>query len=126
MAITPNRTGYVDLTFADVVTGNTAYTAAHTFIFEGADLVGIPVGFYIIGGIVDSGAFQDIRVFDITNSQVICEVTGITDFFPTLINLGTLGNVPTGMAIWQVQHLTQNTPGPDGDVSVSSAFMEFR
>jgi len=121
----PDRSGIFDLTFTNVVTGNTAYTTAHTFIFEGSDAVGVPKAFHIIGGIIDSGAVQWIRIYDVTNAQVICELTGITSDFPVILDLGALSNVPTGMAIWEVQQLTENLPGPDGDVQVASAYMEF-
>ncbi len=48
---------------------------------------------------------MDIRVYDVTNSQVICEKIDITSGTPVVIDLGTISNLPTGAAVWEVQLL---------------------
>jgi hypothetical protein len=99
----PDRSGVFDLPFTKVVTGNTAYTTAHVFCFQGTDMVGLMTKLTFIGGFIDTGATQDIRIYDVTHQVVIAEVTGVSVEFPAIVNLGTLSNLSEGHAIWEVQ-----------------------
>lgn len=118
-----DRKGIYDYPFTKVVTGDTSYFSAHTFLFHGSDMVGVPASIFALCGIIDSGAFLDVRIYDVTNLQTIAEKTGITDFYPTVHDLGAISNVPAAQAVWEVQLLSENTPGPDGDVAVASLTM---
>jgi hypothetical protein len=123
MPITPNRSGHYDYPFTKVVTGDTTYFTAHIFEFQGTDLVGSPYQAVIVGGIVDSTT-QDIRIYDFTNAKVICEVTGISTSFPSMVDLGTLSNLSTGPAIWEIQ-MKRPSGGPAREVAVASLYLRF-
>jgi len=52
-----------------------------------------------------AGTDLDIRIYDSTNSQVIVEKIDITDSTATIHDLGTISNVPTGEAIFNIELL---------------------
>ena len=56
------------------------------------------------------GTDADVRVRDITNALTICEVTGFTSTALTIQDMGTLSNLSTAAAVWEVQ-LLANGPG---------------
>ena len=45
----------------------------------------------------------DFRIFDVDNSLVIAELTGYDTTVETNIDLGVVGNLPTGQALWELQ-----------------------
>lgn len=98
--------------FTQVTTKNATYTFATRFIYMGSTTTGIPTTALVIGG-VDSTATMSIRIFDITNSLTIAEVTDVTVITPSIINLGTISNIPTGQAIFELQILKSAGPGPE-------------
>lgn len=124
MTVLPDRQGFYDYPLTPVITGNTSYFSAYPIVWHGTDLVGLPTKITIVGGIVDTGALISIRIQDITNSLTIAEQTSLSVTYPSFIDMGTLSNLSTGRAIWEVQLLSVNQPGPDGDVAVGSLFME--
>jgi len=63
-------------------------------------------------GYKDSGGSttMDIRILDVTNGNVICEITGQDDQDPTIYNLGAISNLPVGEAILECQVKRNNNP----------------
>jgi hypothetical protein len=55
-----------------------------------------------------SGGQASVRIWDSTNSLAICELTGISDNAPAIKNLGTISNLPSGQAVFEVQVKTNN------------------
>lgn len=51
------------------------------------------------------------RIEDVTNANVICSITGITDAVPTQQDMGTLSNLSAGEAVWEIQVLPAGNPG---------------
>lgn len=94
------------------------YEALQEFVYGGSDDWGTPDLIQVIAWTEDAGKPQDVRIFDVTNSLVIAELTGITDEVPTIQNLGTISNVPTGAAIWELQ--TKRPSGPPVTVHVTA------
>ena len=45
----------------------------------------------------------DLRVYDLTNSQVIAEVTGLSNATEVIIDFGAVSNLPTSPAIFELQ-----------------------
>lgn len=80
----------------------TTYEAEGHFIFPGSTDVGTPTLIKIIAWMKDT-ATGAIRLFDATNSLVIAEKTGITEEDPTIFDMGTISNIPTGEAIFEIQ-----------------------
>jgi len=116
---------FYDYPLTKQVTGNTAYETLHTLYFQGTAAMGTPTKLAALAGIIDSGAVQNVRVMDVTNGLVVAEKIGITAQSPADVDLGSLSNLSTGLAIWEVQALSQNKPGPDGDVAVGSLRLEL-
>jgi len=98
--------GSFELTFAAglqksayVTTDN--YFVLTRFIFRGTGNVGTPTNIKIIGYVESSeGSYC---IYDVTNSQCICEATGKTDTDPTIYDMGSLSNLPAGESIFEVQ-----------------------
>jgi len=121
----PNRhEGIFDYTFSIVVTGDTSYYTAHIFCYQGSDMMGIPMEITVIAGWVDNTT-QSLRIYDITNNQVICERTDITNEFPSAEDMGAISNVSTAPALWEVQ-MKRPGQGPAKEVAVASLHMRFR
>lgn len=53
----------------------------------------------------NSGISMDIKIHDVTNGNDIAEKTGITDTIETIHNLGSISNVPTDPAIFEIHIL---------------------
>ena len=83
---------------------NDAYTAIGAFIFRGTDILGTPSNIKILARLKEVATIDmDVRIYDATNANVICEVTGITDLITTLYDLGVISNLPTGEANFEIQ-----------------------
>jgi hypothetical protein len=97
-----------DLTFTDqgnpyVSENGTGWTNKGDFIFCGTTAGGTPSAMRITGWRLSGAASFNIRVYDFTNSQVICTSTGNVNTTKAIIDLGTLSNLPSGVAIFEVQ-----------------------
>ncbi len=74
-----------------------------SFLFMGTDVYGHKLSYAKTkAGIVDADS-QDIQLYDVTHSQVIAEVIGITATFPSLVDLGGLDNLPTGPSLLELR-----------------------
>ena len=89
---------------ADISTGSVTYKKMLSMIFRGTTLLGVPsklqAGIFVSGGGTPS---MDIKVFDVTNLMTIAEKTNVTNTVETITDLGTLSNLPTGLALFEVQ-----------------------
>ena len=85
-------------------TNNAAYEVLCTFVWPGSDQVGVPVSIKANAFAEGGGDVGDWRVYDVTNALTIGEVIGIvsTDV-ANIVDLGSISNVTTGEALWEVQ-----------------------
>jgi hypothetical protein len=85
------------------VAATTSYTKLDTFLFRGTTALGSPT---FIKGLISSTLTGDLRwrIWDKTNSLQICE-GGLTGDITTMsiYDFGTLGNLPSGIAQWELQ-----------------------
>lgn len=123
MTTYPDHQGWYELPFTKIVTGDTSYFTAHTFCFNGTDVIGIPQQINVVAGIIDAGALLDIRIYDVDNLQTISEITGVTDAYPVVVMMPAPANMSGQMAIWEVQIKKQGA-GPK-EVAVASLCMRF-
>lgn len=75
------------------------------FLFKGTSALGTPKA---IRAIVEQGAVTvsgQVTIYDATNALQIARATSGPgpDSVPTILDLGTLSNLPTGVAIFEVQ-----------------------
>lgn len=88
-----------------------AFAVLASFIYSGSTFRGAPSAIKVLAG---SGGFAGgqgfiWRIFDLTNALVIATSADQTADGPLIIDLGTLGNIPTDEAIWEIQ--VQDTDG---------------
>ncbi|MDB4278922.1 hypothetical protein N9917_04910, partial [Deltaproteobacteria bacterium] len=79
-----------------------AYTTAASIGWLGSDNVATPISIHVLV-VLSGGSSMDWRIYDSTNAAVIAEVTGQTNTAWMDINLGTLSNITTAGATWDIQ-----------------------
>jgi len=94
---------WIEFTFPTVTTNSDNYLTVGHFVFHGTDRSGTPDLICVIGGMHDAGTVCGVRVYDHTNAKTIVERLDITADSPTLVDLGTIGNLPTELAVWEIQ-----------------------
>lgn len=104
-------------------TSSGSYTLADDMIFRGSTVMGTPINVKVLAW-VDSGATCAIRVYDVTNAQVICAKINITNITKAIVDLGVIANIPNGEAIWEVQ-IYKVSGGGSTKVYISSAQFYF-
>lgn len=87
-----------------VQTNSTTYNRVAAFIFPGTNLLGsisqVSANFWRNA----TATSVDIRLYDATNAQQICEVTGVTSLSDlNIIDMGAIANLPTSEALIEVQ-----------------------
>jgi hypothetical protein len=83
-----------------------AYTTVSRFIFRGTNIHGTPTNAKVIAWISTAGKTGIIRLYDITNGTAIATSATFANTTQAIIDLGTLGNLPTGDAIFEFQVLS--------------------
>ena len=102
-------------------TKNATYTVLSRFIFRGTIALGTPTNIKIVAHVKTAAKPGDVKVYDLTNTETICEVTGINGTSSYIIDLGTISNLPSGEAIFEIQ-----AKDPLGDeIRVSGLIVEF-
>lgn len=79
------------------------YRVGSRFIFRGSAVLGTPSAIKAIIEIASALAPGDIRIYDKTNDNQICELTGIDVEDVLIYDLGPLSNISEGEAIWEIQ-----------------------
>ena len=104
-----------------IFTNNLFYTTFNAFCFCGTVIAGIPTNIKIIAHIEKAEDSCSVRIYDVTNSKVICEKTGIVNLTSEVIDLGTLSNLPIGNAVFEIQ-----AKSTDGDeIRISSLAINY-
>lgn len=112
----------IEYAFAQSLWGITTsgYGVMSRFKFAGTDALGeIPSAIKLVTSHTSTTA--NYRIYDLTNALVICELIGTTNALPEIVDLGTLSNLPTGEAIWELQAAET---GP-GKLYIDSLHIEF-
>jgi len=99
------------------------WLAAMRFIFKGTNVLGTPThikatcfcGVGVVGG---------IRVFDLTNGNMIAEKTDISSSTEIIVDLGTISNCPATEAIFEVQFARVEGSG-QAKFNLSSLLVQF-
>lgn len=84
-------------------TASTNYVQVAIFYFAGTDAIGTPTAFKAIGFKDATPTSWDIQVVDLTNALTIATKTGNTGTAAEIVDMGTLSNLPTGPAMFEVQ-----------------------
>ena len=86
-------------------TQNGSYEVLARFEFGGSANVGVPGSAKVIAFKNAGGINGRVRIYDVTNAQVICETALFVNTAPVIIDCGSLSNIPNGAAVWEVQAL---------------------
>jgi len=101
------------------------YLVMAKFIWVGSSQVGIPKIIILNAYVKDNpvAVIGDIRIYDATNGQTICEVIGISTIDTNNIqDMGVISNVSEDVAIWEIQgRITSGTQ----DINADSLNMVF-
>jgi hypothetical protein len=95
------------------------YTTQAYFIFRGTSAFGAPIAIKVVAWAKTSGQDYGVRIYDVTNSNQICEITDDTST-PGIRDMGTLSNLPTSEALFEVQGKRI-----DDDGRLASVIVEF-
>lgn len=102
---------------------SSTYDTVGIFIFRGSDLIGTPASIKAIFG-CDVGVTGDVRIYDVTNGMIVAEMIGSTAAYPSIVDLGTISNVPTGEALWELQ-VRKTAGGGNDDVLAAGVSVRF-
>jgi hypothetical protein len=80
------------------------YTKIRSLIFGGTGTWGSIANIHVLTAQTGiGGKTHDIRIYDVTNGNTIVEQTGLLHTVPTIVDMGTVSNLSSGPAIWEVQ-----------------------
>jgi hypothetical protein len=92
-----DSSGYVSRNLA------ASYEIAATVYFRGTTVLGTPASIAVIKNAASASPAHSIRIYNVTNAQIIAELTGRTATGLVILNMGTLSNLPTGQAVFEIQ-----------------------
>jgi hypothetical protein len=101
----------------------TTYEAWTSFIFRGSSIWNSPIAFRLLK-YVDDSTLHSIRIYDVTNGNVIAEQTGLSYTGWIILDMGTLSNIPSGEAIWELQ-AKRDSGVKSPEFRVASAVLTF-
>lgn len=90
--------------------GSSYQTAIPRFVYGGTDTELSIQKIEAIVYLQQANVTMSVRVFDLTNANTIAEVSNIGLTTPSIVDLGTISNLPTTEAIFEVQILRDNNP----------------
>lgn len=101
----------------------TTYEAWTSFIFRGSSVWNTPLAMRILK-YVDDTTTHSLRIYDVTNGNVIASQTGLVYEGWTILDMGTLSNIPSGEAIWEFQ-AKRDSGVKSPEFRVASAVLTF-
>jgi len=95
------------------INSTSVYTNVANFIWQGSTTFGIPNTAFIYAWCASTNATRFIRwrVFDTTNSQIICTSAITNSSTRSVIDMGVVANIPTGQAVFVIQQQDTNAAG---------------
>jgi hypothetical protein len=97
----PSDAGLMQVACETTQTSSPTYVTLQRFIFGGSANWSTPQVLKVISKV--ASATGAVRVQDVTNALTIAENAAITATSDSIIDLGTISNVPTAEAVWEVQ-----------------------
>lgn len=97
------RQQFYNIVPSEIQTSNTTYTSLTTFIYSGSDSIGTIDYIDILGYMDSSNTSYDVKIVNISNNTIIAEKTGLKNDTIQKIDMGTISNVPTSEAIFELQ-----------------------
>ena len=82
---------------------STSYSKFGTFKYDGSDVIGAINYIDVVAYKGDSATSYSVRIYDRTNDRVVAEATDLTNTIEEIQSLGTVSNIPTQKAVFEVQ-----------------------
>ena len=99
------------LPFIESDSNSTTYATLGSFIFPGSAITGVLTEINALVRRNGAATSVSLRIYDVTNAQVIAELTGITNLDADVISdLVVISNLPVGEAKFEVQGLRVGGP----------------
>lgn len=111
------------LTFSKDEDKLSVYKTLGVVPYSGALKAGVPTRIWVVAGVVTAPT-MDVRVYDIENDLVVAEKLGVSDSFPSMVDMGAISNVSNGPTIWEFQYRRASGSG-NQTVALSSATLEY-
>jgi len=100
------------LPFIQNNSNSTTYATLGSFIFPGSAITGALTEINALVRRNAAATSVSLRIYDVTNAQVIAELTGITNLDDDVISdLGVISNLPVGEAKFDIQGLRVSVGG---------------
>jgi hypothetical protein len=118
-----NKTRYVgpcEFSINTTVTLGVFTIVGTRIVFRGQNYVGMPYKIKMLASTTSSSA--SVRIYDVTNAKVICQKTDITGNASQIFDMGSITNIPSREAIWEVQ---AKINGAIGGITVESMILYF-
>lgn len=97
-----NCTGTLFSTNSLIGVDESTWTASSKMIFPGTTKLGIPQALKI-ALYVEPGTNMDFRIYDFTNSNLICLIQNVASGPPAIYSTSTFWDLPTGEAVFEIQ-----------------------
>lgn len=96
------------------------YTRVDHFIYPGSTITASNVTRVLVNAQAESGVMYDVRLYDVSNGNEIAKVTGLTNETPGILSLGTVSNVPSSDAMFEIHIIRTAGSDPNGIVYYST------
>jgi hypothetical protein len=114
------RVHHTLLGMTDISCSGGSYKVCSRFIFPGTDAFDPVQNAYIIARGTKAATMGKIRIYDVTNGNIICENANIIGQVATMHDLGLLEYQPASQAVWEVHGATT---GGGGSLYVSGGYL---
>jgi hypothetical protein len=85
------------------------YETVASIIWGGTTVLNTPTKIEML--LHNTAPSMDVRIYDVTNALVICELLASNNPTPTIRDLGALSNLSAGQAVWELQVLRNGGTG---------------
>lgn len=107
-----------------VTTASTTWVVLARFYYQGSDVIGAISKINVVAAVVSGAGFGSFQLYDATNLQTVAQAVDIiTGAAFASYDVGTVSNIPTGPAIFEIRGA--RSAGPSSTVGFSSVHMEF-
>lgn len=114
--------GFISCPF---ITASLSYQVAPPrFIYGGTDSELDITKVEVILYLEQNNVKGSVRLYDLTNANVIAEVTNVGITTPSIIDLGIISNLPTSEAIFEIQ-VKRETANPAKNIFIDSASISY-
>jgi hypothetical protein len=106
-------------------TTSTSWTMVDNFMFPGSSIASGNVYRILVNAQGESGVTFKIRIYNVSVLQEIASITGQTNTVPQIIDLGSLSNIPSTDAMFEV-HVARTAGSDPNGILYQSTLLEYQ